>query len=723
MIEFPSVYLRNSSTRVKYRVQRGGVAALFFFPRRRGVGVGGSMSVRTVFGAGWIWLSIASAVHAQSVTGATSLAEGAQALDVVVVTETGEPRRLNDLAISLSRLEADELVRIRADHFSEVLDRVPGAYLHRGNGQEHLTAIRSPILTGGAGAGSFLFLQDGVGTRAAGFANVNGLFETHSEIAGAVEVVRGPGGVLYGSNAVHGLINVLTRDIGDAPGAAIDVSGSSFGRYKGNAWANGRYGGHGFFAGVSLLNENGFRDDSGVDQQKLTLKHQYEDGRLEVSTTMFAHNINQETAGFVLGDDAYRDPELRRTNPFPEAFRDARAIRLTSRWSYAMSDDLTLTVTPYARWNEMDFLLHFLPSRALEENGHWSVGAKSAIYKDFSDDLSLTVGVDVEHTEGYLREEQIIPTVFSFTQGLHYDYEVDAIVAAPFAQGEWAASDRLRLSGGIRLDFTDYSYDNLTASDRVGRFIRPADRSDDFTVVTAKAGAVYDVNDRVTVYTAYARGGRPPQTTDLYRLQLNQTVGEIDAESIDSIEGGLRGQVGVVSFDMSGYVMQKRNFFFRDADGFNVVNGKTRHAGAELGAQAALSEALTLDLNLTYGRHTYRFNRPANGIVFGAEVDTAPSWLANGRVLWSPASFITSELEWVWVDDYFTDPANRNSYPGHNLFNLRVNVQASEQIELFGAVRNLTDKAYAERADFAFGNERYFTGEDRAFTLGARARF
>ena len=83
--------------------------------------------------------------------------------------------------------------------------------IQRGSGQEHLTAIRSPVLTGGAGAGSFLYLQDGVPLRAAGFANVNGLFESGIEFAGSAEVFKGPGPALYGSNAVHGLVNVQSR--------------------------------------------------------------------------------------------------------------------------------------------------------------------------------------------------------------------------------------------------------------------------------------------------------------------------------------------------------------------------------------------------------------------------------------------------------------------------------------------------------------------------------
>ena len=81
--------------------------------------------------------------------------------------------------------------------------------------REHLTSIRSPVLTGGSGAGSFLYMEDGVPLRAAGFSNVNGLFEASPEFSNQIEVLKGPGPVQYGSNAVHGLINFQNKRIND----------------------------------------------------------------------------------------------------------------------------------------------------------------------------------------------------------------------------------------------------------------------------------------------------------------------------------------------------------------------------------------------------------------------------------------------------------------------------------------------------------------------------
>lgn len=652
--------------------------------------------------------------------------ESRPAADRIVVTATRRPSPLAEQAGNAARLEAEELDFIRADHLSEALNRLPGVNIQRGSGQEHLTSIRSPVLTAGAGAGSFLFLEDGVPLRAAGFANVNGLFEAHGEIADAVEVTRGPGSVLYGSNAVHGLINVITRAPSEEFEAVVEGGGGSFGRYKGRGWAGGTYGRHGLLAGLSFLDENGWRDEAGVDQQKFSLRWDYGDGAFSARTILAAVNFNQETAGFAEGPNAYKNSALSRRNPNPEAFRDAKALRLSSRLEWDRGG-VMFSLTPFARWTDMDFLLHFQPSQALEENGHWSAGALATVYWTAAPDWTLIAGFDGEFSQGFLREDQEGETVGSFVQGLHYDYEVAAAVAAPYVRAEWQATPRLRIEGGVRLEYTDYAYDNLTESGLFGRFLRPPDRADRYLTVTPKLAAIYDLDTDHFLYTRYARGARAPQTTDLYRLQVNQTVGNIEAEELDSVEAGLRGMLFGAGYDIAGFYMSKRNFFFRDADGFNVPDGRTRHAGVELLTDIPLGRMFTLSASVTYAQHTYAFDRVVGSgsetIRDGNDVDTAPRIQSNVRLSWHPLESFRTETEWLHMGEYFMNAANSVTYPGHDVVNLRLVWDATERLQVFASVRNLTNTDYAERADFAFGSERYFPGEDRAFNAGLRVRF
>lgn len=650
----------------------------------------------------------------------------ALAEDVVIVTAERRALSLSDVPQSITSIPADTLQLVDADHISEVLARAPGVSLHRGSGAEHLTAIRSPVLSGGAGAGSFLFLENGVPIRSPGFANINGLFNAHYELADRIEIIRGPSGALYGANAIHGVINVIAP----SPSEAFSLFGEAFGdtqdRYKFKGSVSGTEGANGFYAGASATTEAGYREDAGLDQQKLTLRHVYDNGGVSVDTIFSFDNLEQETAGFIFGEAALKDRELRKTNDFPQDFRDAKSARLQSTIEFDAGDATRVQITPYARWNDMDFLQHFLPSNSLEENGHWSVGMQSAVYHD-AGAFSLIAGIDAEYTDGFLSEFQSMPRIFSFTQGLHYDYDVEAINAAGFVQADYALTPRTTASAAIRIDGTIYDYTNNTDSGIVGRFLRLPDQTDKFVTASPKFSLRHELTHNASVYASYARGARPPQTTDLYRLQINQTGDQARPEKIDAVELGFRGSLGErVNLELAGFFMDKKNFFFRDADGFNVANGKTRHVGVEADVRITLHETLSLQSAVTYAKHTYRFDRPtgnaAESISFGDDVDSAPRVMANTRLTWRPFDRLTAEAEWVSMGSYFTDAANDHEYDGHNVLNLRAEVGLTDSLAAFITVRNVTNELYAERADFAFGEDRYFPGETRTFGFGLRYR-
>ncbi len=648
------------------------------------------------------------------------------AQDTVVVTAERREQPLAEAPQSITAISAETLQLIDADHISEVLARAPGVTLHRGSGAEQLTAIRSPVLTSGAGAGSFLFLENGVAIRSPGFANINGLFNAHYELADRIEIVRGPSGALYGANAIHGVVNVITPPPSEDFSVFAEAFGDTQDRYKWKGSVSDTNGAHGFYAGASATSEAGYRVDAGLDQQKLTLRHRYDGGGVSIDTIFSFDNLEQETAGFIFGEATLKDRELRKTNDFPQAYRDAKAARLQSTIEFDAGENTRVQITPYARWNEMEFPQHFLPSNALERNGHKSVGVQSAVYHD-AGALSLIAGIDAEYTDGFLYEFQSEPQIFSYTPGLHYDFDVKAVNASGFVQGDYALGPRTTATAAVRIDGTIYDYNNKTESGVVGRFLRLADQTDKFVTASPKFSLRHELSGNASVYASYARGARPPQTTDLYRLQINQTGDQARPEKIDAFELGFRGALGErISLELAGFFMDKSNFFFRDADGFNVANGKTRHLGVEADVRIALHETLTLQSAVTYAKHTYRFDRPVGSgdetISFGDDVDTAPRVMANTRLLWRPFDRFKAEAEWVSMGSYYTDAANDHDYDGHNILNLRAEAGLTETLSAFVAVRNVTDELYAERADYAFGEDRYFPGETRTFGFGLRYR-
>lgn len=651
-------------------------------------------------------------------------------IEQVIVSASREPQDGLGLALPWSRIDTTALELTGAVHINQLMQRAPGTWISRGNGQESLTALRSPVLTGAGGCGAFYMAWDGISLRGPGFCNVNQLFDVNSEQAGAVEVVRGPGTAVYGANAVHGVINVLSRNPEQGPKQRLSVEAGPNDYYRLRAGTSLRGQGHALGVYFNGTTDGGFKNDSGFDQQKLSIRHNYSGDSWTITNALEATNLNQETAGFVQGFEAYEDPSQRRNNPNPEAYRDSYSVRAYSRWE-RQSGAYRLSITPYLRRTGMEFLQHFLPWKPVEKNGQTGGGLRIAISGD-NDALSWKAGIDADLTRGWLSEVQ--ENDFSPNQpaGVHYDYEVDALSLAAYLQGDWQLNDRLTLSGGARLERNEYDYDNQVAAGSACapeasacRFFRPADREDTFNNGSVSLGASYSINSAHRMYVRTARGFRPPQTSELYRLQSGQEVADLDSETIDSIDLGLRGSLGALSYDVSLYSMKKEDVIFQDADRQNVSGAETSHRGLEFSVYWQGNTGWYAGIDGNIARHEYDSSANLLGSrldIEGNDIDTAPREFGSARLgrnfaMSSGARSLRTELEWVHLGEYYLDPDNAHEYEGHDLLNLRVATDLRGGATASLRVSNLLDEEYAERADFGFGSYRYFVGEPRGLYL------
>ena len=310
---------------------------------------------------------------------------------------------------------------------------------------------------------------------------------------------------------------------------------------------------------------------------------------------------------------------------------------------------------------------------------------------------------------------------------MHYDYDVKAFVGAGYVDKTFEVARNTTLNVGARAEYTAYDYTNNADTGRSGRFIRAADRKDDFLTITPKINLIH-ANGPARYYVRAARGSRAPQVTDLYSVQLNQNPGEAEVETLDSLEVGYKRTLGTDSqFELAAFSMWKDNFFFRNANGFNVVDGKTKHIGIEGSLTTPLTHWLSFSIDGTVAKHQYNFDldegSAANNISAGTRVDSAPDTLATARLTAAPTDAIMTELEWRHVGAYFTNPGNTAKYDGHDIFVLRGHYALTDSFKISARIDNLLDARYADRADFAFGNERYFPGRPRTIFVGLSADF
>ena len=648
-----------------------------------------------------------------------------QAIEEIVVQGISSLQQRLGEGGSISVVDAQTVKDVAATHPSEILNRVPGVWINRGSGQEHLTAIRSAVYTGSGACGEFALLEDGIALRPQGFCNVNNLFELNLEQAQAVEVWRGPASAVLGGNALHGAINSVSP-MPQGKTLGIEVGRYDFLRVN----ASGGFSSQDHTVGATFVGTttNGYRDSTGYGQQKASIAHITEAGGWSVTNRLTATLLNQETGAYVRGFEAYKDSSLRSSNPNPEAFRDAWSLRASSEW---VNDQWTLK--PYFRRSQMTFLQHFLPGQPLEKNNQTSAGL-IVDYAFEGDALNANMGGHIEVMSGALLEYQDAPTtgsaflVATRPEGLHYDYDVDSLMLAAFYNLSYRLVDGLRVLHSLRLEHLGYDYSNNhivgnTRDDGTAcgfggcLYTRPASRDDSFTNVGARLGLERDLALGL-LYANVSSGFRPPQVTELYRLRGGQTIADLDSERLTAFEAGFKND----SLSVAVFAERTRNFLFRDSEAFNVSDGRTRSAGVEFSGRRQFGRH-ELMLGGTYARHQYDFDRSATGreeIRDGNDLDSAPRWL--GQAAWRTrlTEALSHELEVHRVGSYFLNAANTSRYKGHYAVNWRLQWQASARTEISLRVINLLDEKYADRADFAFGSQRFFPAMPRQFYLGAR---
>ncbi len=605
--------------------------------------------------------------------------------------------------------------------------------LQRGSGQESLTALRSPVLTGAGACGSVLVLEDGIPIRPVGTCNVNELFEVNLEQAAAVEILRGPGSVLYGSSAVHGIINVIPPLPDDIPefGVAIEGGSDAYRRLRLAASSGSNVSGLGIVMHAHrrrrlarFLGIRGTEAERGVGASARGRRPDAPLRRLESRPADARDSSSART----------RIATQRSRTPIPIPMPIAMPRASGSQRGISMTRGQELSV--FLRSSRMDFLQHFLLGHPVEENGQDSGGLMFKTAGRLFAGGELMLGLDAEVANSFLLQFQDGPTTGGSDAanairpaGKQYDYDVDSRVFAGYAQWRRALSPRWSLEAGLRLENARYDYDNRMIDGNTDEndvpcpggclYSRPSDRSDDFTNLAPRVGLVWQVQDAVTAYLSLARGFRSPEATELYRLQRQQTVADLDSERADAAELGLRLRTDALALDVALFHMDKRNVILRDSAGFNVSGGRTRHVGLEYQGDWSFAENWILSAAGTVARHEYRFTaavEQGEQITAGDDVDTAPRDI-HGLRLRRETEKLSAELEGLYVGGYWTNAANTARYGGHELLNLRLAVRPRDDWSIGLRVINLFDTAYADRADFAFGNDRYFPGRGRAYFL------
>jgi vitamin B12 transporter len=174
-----------------------------------------------------------------ALTGPAAFAQEAPrevALPVVVITATRSPEAIARVGSAVTVLTSEEIARSSPLSVADVLRNVPGLDVTETGGPGATTNVRLR----GANSGHTLVLIDGV--RINDPASASGEFDFSSLLPTAIErieVLRGPQSALYGSDAIGGVINIITKRGGGPTTVSVDAMAGAYGTLAGGATVTG----------------------------------------------------------------------------------------------------------------------------------------------------------------------------------------------------------------------------------------------------------------------------------------------------------------------------------------------------------------------------------------------------------------------------------------------------------------------------------------------------
>ncbi|MDH5650126.1 MAG: TonB-dependent receptor [Gammaproteobacteria bacterium] len=665
----------------------------------------------------------------------------------ITVTGTREKTIKAETAESSDVIEKNEVRDTRPAHPSEITSQVPGAHISVTGGEGHQTAIRQPIST----SPLYLYLEDGIPSRSTGFFNHNALYELNLPQAESIEITKGPGTALYGSDAIGGIINVMTRPAPLKPEAEVNLETGEYGWRRMLISGGNTREDDGVRAEANLTHTDGWREATDYDRQAGTVRW---DSTLTngatIKTLLSGSSIDQQTAGSsrLLKDDYENNPTLNYT---PISYRQVDALRLSVAYEKEGADSL-VSIVPYVRSNAMEYMpnwsFSYDPKISNTENA--SCGLLLKYRKDF-DPLRtrIVLGLDADYSPGQKLEKSIDAvlvgrtyTSYTETQTI-YDYDVTFTGTSPYLHVETSPVEKLRIAAGVRYDRMEYDYDNHLADTPIVvnpastafpvTYNHPVDSRVDYSHLSPKLGAAYVFSEALNGFVSYRHAFRVPSEGQLFSPGKATSSLELEPVKVDSYELGVRGKSGEqVSYEVSVYHMVKEDdiltYKYPDNSREVMNAGETLHRGVEAGVHFGIGKEVSLSIAASYAKHTYELWQPDSTTdLSGKEMESAPRLLANTRLHYRPALLKGGRLtlEWERLGSYWMDQENTYEYDGHDLYHLRINYPVNKAWEFYGRIMNIVDERYATAASYNTTGDlfEYAPGMPRTFYAGVNYNF
>lgn len=636
-------------------------------------------------------------------------AEGVD-LGIMMVTATRTERDVSDIPASVTVITADEIKDSAAQSADEVIQGLAGV-----DGLHTIgilsTSTSNTISLRGLGGGSearTLLLINGVPSNDLSVGAIEWNKIPLNDIE-RIEVVRGPASAIYGSNAMGGVINIITKAPSKETISQASIGYGSMNTRVGTASVSGSNGGLGFRLSGNVMHSDGYQDltkaltkptsiAQGVERENMSGNLNYQINNNSSIDLNASHFHEQKTgtldyAGF---------------NPYEQESND-----LTGKYSLDLGEGRLFSAQLYGRWDESSY-----------DSANYATGYTTTSYSSsgaeerFGGNLQYTMpfklGAGADHilTSGIDFNDGQIKRHNEYLDGSNRQIRIRGSqrYMALYLQDEiFMVDDALIVNVGGRFDrwnnYDGYGYDDAATP------IETDYEDSTLTAFNPKLSALYHLSDTTTLRGSIGKAFRAPTLNDLYSTFVwgssvwagNPNLGP---ETVVSYEIGLDQQFGNnADLSMTIYRNNAEDFigfitpdpvgnpYYKEKQNIGAVSTQ----GIELDLKYRLSEWWSLSASATYNRSLVE-EYAANSSIEGNYLPETPKHKATISLGYNNPAFLTGKMTMRYVGDRYSDDANTENkmYENYTVVDLHLAKGLSKTYSISLDVNDLFNEGYTE---------------------------
>jgi outer membrane receptor protein involved in Fe transport len=685
--------------------------------------------------------------------------EAAGITEQVIVTPTRSEQVLGDVPASVTVLNSEEIRRSPAVVADDVLRQSPTFSLFRRTSSlsSHPTSQGVSLRgIGPSGTSRTLVLIDDVP-----FNDPFGgwVYWTRVPLLSVdrMEMVNGSTSSLYGTYAMGGVINIVTREP-ERRTFEIKPQYGSKTSPKVDFFASDRWNRLGAAVEGSIFNTDGYPvvaesergpidNNASVDYRNVSAKFQYTGDRVNafVRGGYFSEDrvnakvgeVNDTQWTVVSGGVQVRLPD--ESNLQGRVFVDDQTFHSTF---------LAVNNTPAPRSSVRLSTDQSVPVSGVGGMVQWS--------KTIDASHVFSAGTDWRRVDGDSEEDSFIAATPSVIVGVtqqavqttHRVSGGTQRIAGAFLQDVFTPVEKLAVTLNARVDsWRNYDAHNLETTVSTGLPTanhRPSLPDKDNTVVSPRVGAIYHFTDRVSAWGDFGYGFRAPTLNELYRQFsiFPVTTRGNDQLGPERLKGG---EVGVNVAPVRNVTIRGTWFDNRVRDSVGNVTigtnlqqrqniGRTRIWGFQTDAEYRLGSFWSFSGGYLYDQAKVKEN-PTNADLVGKFLPQVPSHRASGQVAYANPAYVNVAVGIQFVGRQFDEDRNERAVPAAALAEAGYEVSSTPGLPKFAVVELLVSRRAGPNAEVFFGvqnlfDQKYFVqtnpstfGTPRLVHGGVRLRF